>query len=114
MASETELALRAVENSMDGDFATNCIIPHDPWRIKIAAGRQSRMRSRDAPSRLASFFNLYPPRSLARPSPNRASVSSLFQAILQFALPRHGYLDGRHLSAAVAASRNGGTLRREL
>jgi len=49
------------------DFATNCIIPHDS-RIKIAAGRQSRMRSRDVRSRLASFaprhpdfFNLYPP-----------------------------------------------------
>jgi len=50
------------------DFATNRIIPHDS-RVKIAAGRQSRMRSRDAPSRLASsaprhpdFFNLYPAR----------------------------------------------------
>lgn len=84
--------------------ATGCIISLNS-RIKITTGRESRMRSRDRRSRLASsaprhpdFFNLYHSPFHHPPDGAPASAFSLFQAILQFAIPTI-YLD-RHLSVS--------------
>lgn len=62
-------------------------------RIKITTGRESRMRSRDRRSRLASstphhpdFFNLYHSPFHHPLDDPPASAFSLFQAILQFAI----------------------------
>lgn len=71
-------------------------------RIKITTGRESRMRSRDHRSRLASstprhpdFFNLYHSPFHHPLDDPPASAFSLFQAVLQFAI-LVTYLD-RHL-----------------